>query len=150
MTMEVNHFNCPVCKSEATQKLSIAYEAGLSDIKTTSHGAGIATGHGFFGLGAERTKTTGTSQTLSSQKASPPSKKTYFKPLIAIWIGVAIIASFMGKGSLSNLISSFLWIAGSLAWIIYAYKYNSNEWINLKAQWDKSFICNRCNHQFEV
>jgi hypothetical protein len=40
------------------------------------------------------------------------------------------------------------WIAGSIAWVIFAIRYNRKQWPTLKAIWDNSYVCNRCHHQF--
>jgi uncharacterized protein VirK/YbjX len=49
--------SCPSCKSEATQRLAIVYEHGLSDINTTSSSVGLGIGGGGLGIGGAKSRT---------------------------------------------------------------------------------------------
>lgn len=42
---------CPSCKDENTQRLSLVYESGLSDVNTHSRGVGVGIGGGGIGVG---------------------------------------------------------------------------------------------------
>jgi hypothetical protein len=139
--------NCPSSDSEATQKLSLVYEGGYSDIATTSNTVGLGVAGGRLGIGAGKTRTTGVSQTAASQKAAPPAKKAYVRPLLWIFGGYILASLFFPK---LNAILPYVWIAGSVAWVVQAYRYNSGVWPNLKGIWDRSFVCNRCSHTFEA
>lgn len=139
--------NCPSCSSEATQKLSLVYEGGYSDINTTSSSVGLGLAGGRLGVGAGKTRTTGVSQTAASQKAAPPAKKAYVKPLLWIFGGFILASVFVPK---ATILWNLLWIGGSIAWIVHAYRYNAGIWPNLKSIWDRSFVCNRCSHTFQA
>jgi hypothetical protein len=141
------NLNCPSCSSEATQKLSLVYEGGYADINTTSSSTGLGLGRGGVAVGVGKTRTRGVSQTAASQKAAPPARKAYLRPLMYIFGGMILLNIFMS--SLGTL-WTVLWIVGSIAWVVTAYRYNSGVWPSLKSIWDRSFVCNRCSHTFEA
>jgi hypothetical protein len=140
---------CPHCKSDNIQRLSVVYEGGLSNIDTKSRGTGIALGRGGIGLGVGSSRTKGTSQTAASEKASPPPQKTFLKPLLGIAALFIVLGIVVGK-SVPALIINGGWLAASAAWIYFAFQYNKNTWPALKAKWDNSFLCNRCNAMFSL
>lgn len=142
-------FVCPSCQSDNIQRLSVIYEGGLSDINTKTKGTALGFGRGGIGVGVGASKTTGTSQTAASQRAAPPAKKRYLKPLLAIFGLFIVISIFMGTKS--NLVANalgFVWLAASAGWVYFAFQYNSKTWPPLKAAWDDSYLCNRCNEMF--
>ena len=143
-----SHLDCPSCQSETTQRLSVVYEQGISDIHTSSNSAGVGIGRGGLGFGLAKTKTRGTAQTAISQKASPPPRKRFLKPLGLIFVAYFILSLFGGRGNVLSALFGLLWLGGSIAWIVFAIQYNAKTWPSLKAVWDDSYLCNRCNHIF--
>lgn len=141
-------FACPSCKSDNTQRLSAIYEGGLSDINTKSKGTAIGFGRGGIGVGVGASKTTGTSQTAASQRAAPPPKRGYLKPLLMIFGAFMAMTLFIGKSDVGEPVLIVGWLAASAWWIYYAFQYNSKKWPPLKATWDNSYLCNRCNEIF--
>jgi hypothetical protein len=141
--------SCPSCKSDATQKLSLVFENGLSDVSTTSRSVGIGVGRGGLAVGGGKTKTEGTSQTAASQKAAPPAKKPYLKPLLYIFVAM-IIANIFLTGPVLGPIVFLAWLGGSAAYIFTTRKYNSEVWPDMYSQWDRSFVCTRCSHSFQA
>lgn len=142
-------FLCPSCKSDNIQRLSAVYECGLSDINTKSKGTGIGIGRGGIGIGVGASKTTGTSQTAASLRAAPPAKKRYLKPLLAIFGVFMLVTLFVGaKSTIVEYLLIIGWLAASAGWVYYAFQYNAKTWPPLKATWDNSFLCNRCNDMF--
>jgi len=144
------NLNCPSCASDNTQRLSVIYEHGMSDVNTSSNTAGLGIGRGGLGVGLAKTKTKGTSQTAMSQKASPPPKKPFLKPLGLIFVAYLVLIIFAGNSKIFGGLVGLLWLGGSTAWIAFAIKYNTKEWPQLKSTWDDSFLCNRCNQMFHV
>lgn len=142
--------NCPSCNSDTTQRLSVIYEHGMSDVNTSSKTAGLGIGRGGLGVGLAKTKTKGTSQTAMSQKASPPPKKMFLKPLGLIFVGYIVLSFFVGNSKVFAGLVGFSWLGGSAAWIAFAINYNMKKWPPLKVIWDDSFLCNRCNHMFHA
>ncbi len=142
-------FACPSCKSANIQRLAVVYESGLSNINTKSRATGIGIGIDGLGVGAGGSKTTGTSQTAASQRAAPPAKKRYLKPLLLIFGGFVILSLFMGgKNAIITGTVNIGYLLASVGWIVHAFQYNANVWPPLKATWDNSFLCNRCNEMF--
>jgi hypothetical protein len=139
--------SCPSCKSEATQKLSLIFENGLSDVNTTSRSVGIGIGRGGLAVGGGKTKTEGTSQTAASQRAAPPAKKPYLKPLLYLFGGM-IVANMFLRGPVLGPVVVIAWIGLSIAYVINAKKHNTDVWPVQKAEWDRSFLCTRCSHTF--
>lgn len=145
---------CPSCKDENTQRLSLVYESGLSDVNTHSRGVGVGIGGGGIGVGVGGGKTRGTSQTKLSKKASPPNKKSYWR-IVIIWFVCSIFTSQITVGANSNGISAglsaliFLAASGAALYFCYqTFKFNSDEWPVLVKNWQATFMCSRCGHNF--
>lgn len=142
--------NCPSCHSENTQKLSAVYESGLSNIAAQTHGVGIGLGRRGLSVGAGAASTSGTSQTVVSQRAAPPQKKGFLKPLLKI-LGVSVVAALVVSSlhiPFLGIVVDLAWFAGSGAWVYHALRYNATTWVMLTEEWQKSFLCHRCNHVF--
>lgn len=142
--------NCPSCKNENTQKLSAVYESGLSNTQSKTRGAGLGLGRGGLSVGVGTASTSGISQTAASQRAAPPQKKTFLKPLLKIF-GLAVVAAFVSSAMHMTgleIVVQLAWIAGSVAWIYYALRYNATTWVALNEEWHSAFMCQRCNHVF--
>lgn len=142
-------FECPACHSENTNKLALAYETGLSDVKTRTSGVGIGIGGGGIGLGIGGGKTKGTAQTQASQRAAPPPKKKLVKPLLIIFVITMVLSLlFLSNKTMQDIIT-LAWIAASAGWVAWAFYFNIKLWPPLKRAWDQSFICNRCGNVFQ-
>jgi len=77
---------CPKCESENTQRLEVAFHSGTQNISTTSNSAGVGIGSGGrVGFGGGVTKTSGQSQSILAQQASPPAKLSYKWPVIILF-----------------------------------------------------------------
>ncbi len=142
--------NCPSCNSDTTQLLSTVYESGISNIRTKSSGAGVGIGRGGLSVGVGTGSTSGTAQTLVSQRAAPPEKKRYTKPLLMIFVAyfvVSMVASGLGSHVL-GFMATLVWICATAAWIYHAFRYNAKNWKLLTEQWQNSFMCHRCSHVF--
>ena len=72
---------CPNCNSDNTQRLSAVFENGISTVNNKTHGVGMGLGRGGLAIGAAGASTSGTSQTVLSQRAAPPDRKPYLVPL---------------------------------------------------------------------
>jgi hypothetical protein len=128
---------CPLCKSENTQRLSIIYQSGTQQINTTSRTYGGGGGSG-FGIGGAATTTSGTAQSYLASKAAPPPKKSYK------WIPLIILAAIVvGIFAESVLLGGI--IAGIAAFLGYkSFKYNKEVHPGMRAIWLKSWHCNKC------
>lgn len=134
---------CPQCKSDNTQRLSIIFQSGTQHISTTSTTFGGGGGTG-FGIGSATTTTSGKSQSYLASKAAPPPKKSYkWVPLIVF---VAIVIAIYTQAVLLGAI-----IAGVGGYIAYkAFRYNKDVYPGLRAVWLKSWHCNKCGTIYEA
>lgn len=143
--------NCPKCHSENTQRLSQAFENGLSHINTASKGVGIGVGPDGIGVGVGGAKTSGTSQTAASQRAAPPAKMTYLNPLIGIFVMALVGVLFAGIiWKPLGFFAQLFWVVGSIAYIYRAYQFNAKTWPLLLQDWQNTYVCKRCDHAFLV
>lgn len=141
---------CPSCKDENTQRLSLAYESGRSDVNSHSRGVGVGIGRGGIGVGVGGSKTRGTSQTELSKKAAPPNKKSYWR-IVKIWFVCTIVAQLVGGMMNSSWLTnvSVLATSGAALYFSYlAYKFNNKDWPVLVKNWQETFMCSRCGHNF--
>lgn len=144
------NFICPACKSDNVQRLSIVHQGGLSNIKTKSRGSGIVIGGDGIGLGLGSSKTRGTTQTVASMRAAPPPKKHFLKPLGLITLACLFILALIAKDNspIEQKMTGFVWAVATVGWIAFALHYNITKWPPLKAIWDNSCLCNRCDTIF--
>lgn len=142
------NFVCPACNSDNVQRLSMVYLGGLSTIETRSRGSGLAIGGEGIGIGSGRSKTRGTAQTVVSMRAAPPLKKTYLKPVGLIFFVFAVISLLTINNTIVQQLTEFAWITTTGGWLIFALHYNLIKWPILKALWDNSCLCNRCDTVF--
>ncbi len=60
-----------------------------------------------------------------------------------------LVSMFLGgKSEIVGGVVTVGWLAASAGWIYHAFQYNGKVWPSLKATWDNSFLCNRCNEMF--
>ena len=132
---------CPKCKSKNTQRLEVIYEHGTSDINTTSNTVGVGYG-GRLGAGGAVTKTSGTSQSIIAQKASPPEIRSYSAVIWCSIIGLILLFNAEGFWQLVGL--------GFVVLAIYMgkanFEYNKSEFPKLFEEWEKSWYCNKCGN----
>ena len=142
--------DCPACQSRQTKRLAVVYEQGLSTINAASNTTGLGLGSGGLGVGIARSRTRGISQTALSKKAAPPEKMGYAKPPLLIFVLYALLNIFDSQGdNIANVLAA-VWLCASVACIAIISNYNSKTWPQLKAVWDRSYLCTRCNHIFTI
>jgi hypothetical protein len=133
---------CTSCKSENVQRLSVVYDQGTQNIKTTgrTYGGGYGAGGAF---GGATTHTSGTSRTNSAQKAAPPPKQSFKWAVLCVVLAVILIAAtdFDPLGYLLILGGGFL------GWR--AYQYNKEKHPPLYERWQRSWMCNKCGIIYE-
>jgi hypothetical protein len=139
--------SCPSCKFEVTQRLSLVYENGYSDVHAVSRSIGLEAGDGGLGIGSSSVELRGTTQTAASLRAAPPTKRKYLRRLLYI-LGTAVVISLFVTGPILERIVALAWLGASIFYIRLTYKYNSKVWPSLYQQWARSYICTRCSHIF--
>jgi len=125
---------CTECNSDNVQKLSLVYEQGTQNINATSS---TITNHGFGqGFSTGTTRTSGTTQSITAQRAAPPAKKKIIIPIVAIVAGF-VLAKY---GELWGLLVS---VVGGI-YFYTSFLYNRNVYPRLYANWQNSWLCNKC------
>lgn len=140
------HSPCPKCGSEDAKYLNVIYEAGLSNVNTTSKGAGcnpltilLFPLIGFWSLlfsSFGRAKTTGTVQTVASQKAAPPERKPIAFSVVLMLVGLYFLSS---SAFLGLLLIIFGGLSAYTAWM-----FNSRVLPYQMQVWEQSAMCQRC------
>lgn len=143
---------CPKCNDENVQRLSVAFESGISDVHTSTSGTAIGFGRGGIGIGIGSSKTQGTAQTALSQRAAPPQKASYLRIVKYWFIGALIGAVVLGILNVSKFIEDLfgygIFIVAAFA-LLQAFSFNKNQWPGLFQKWQQSYICLKCGNIFE-
>jgi hypothetical protein len=158
-------FNCPHCGSDQTQKLSVIFQSGTSNIQTESSSLGTGLtgfGRGQQGIIVGSTTTKGVQQTHLAISAAPPAQKS--SPIgsccgcSALWLVVLVIWFGSCMDAKSGL--TFFWcvgggltglgLIGTIGIVIQDNKYNREVWPGLKVAWDASWLCHRCGDKFST
>jgi len=140
---------CPKCSDQNTQRLSLAFESGISDVTTRTSGAAVGIGRGGIGIGIGSSKNKGTSQTALSQRAAPPKKSSYLKIFKYWFIATLLSQIFLRNTTFREIVAVTILVAAGYA-IYRAFMFNRDQWPALHQTWQKSFICLRCSNIFEV
>lgn len=144
-------FNCPSCHSENTQRLSVVYESGISDINTKSRGWIFGMGGGDSGVGITTSKTKGTSQTAASLNSSPPEKMGYWKLQLLLFVICAVLVGmFAQDNKILEKLFTIIWLCVSAFFVYRTFKFNQQQWPKQMRAWENTFQCNRCNEVFTV
>lgn len=132
---------CTQCNSDNVQKLSVIYEQGTQNIRTTGRtvgsGAGIGRGGLGAGFGTATTTTTGKSQSIAAQKAAPPDKKKIIIPIALIAAGLIVLFAIHAFTGIALIA-----IGAFIFWKFT--QYNNTTYPPLYAEWQRSWLCNKC------
>jgi hypothetical protein len=140
---------CPKCKSDNIQRYEVIYEQGTSNININSNtaGAGLGFGGGLrAGLGAAKTKSLGTTQSLIAEKTRPPKGDHYFSGIIMITIIVPPLLVPTGYGWWT-LIACF---AIGIVPVIKIYELEEKKMQKELDEWNNTWYCNKCGNSFIV
>jgi ribosomal protein L40E len=144
---------CPNCTSTDLKKVSLAYQEGLYLVDTRTRLSGVLIGSGGPDMVLGRARARGFRQTELSKLLRPPVKWSYLK--FVLWSGifslVALVAyvnhvmasppsvSVLPVEIYTVLFSSVFVPVGCLLW-----QHNHGTYPRQYAQWNRSFICQRC------
>lgn len=132
---------CSECGSDNVQRVSMAFESGISTVESKTRGVGLAGG----GIGVGAAKTKGVQQSALSQRLSPPRKKGLKWAIISIIFGFIILGAASGGGKLLGLL---LMVIGGLMGYM-AFRFNKSDYPALLNKWQSSFYCNVCGSMFQ-
>jgi hypothetical protein len=146
---------CPNCRSTDLKKVSLAYQEGLQRVSTCTRLRGVAVGSDGPDVVVGRATTRGTQQTEISKALTPPKKWSYVKlfgwsVLVFLSVGWIVFYVHTVDTNSSSVLSLSLGIYGILGigmfigMCILFWKHNHSTYRRQFAQWEQSFICQRC------
>lgn len=144
---------CPHCRSSDLKKVSLAYREGLYRVNTRTRLRGLLFSEGGPEVLAGRATTRGIQQTELSKGLSPPRKRSYGR--LILWF---TIITFVALGAYVFFVASshppvstlplriyvFLAPVIFLILVISFWQHNRTAFPIKYAQWNRSFICQRC------
>lgn len=142
--MTVDTICCPECGSDNVQRYSVAYQSGVSDVTSNTVGVGF---NGKVGVGAAQTNSVSVSAMAAS--TAPPEKKSVIKTFL-IFGFLSVILQVLIKEILPNFLGFISIVAYLLGpYMAYSnYKWNNEVWPELRDEWERSWVCLKCNHRF--
>ena len=146
---------CPKCNSTDLKKVSLAHEEGFFQSEGRTRLRAVAVGSGGPDLVVGRATTRGTEKSALSKKLAPPAKWSYLKVvgwsvlvfLFAGWLVFYVNTVTTNATTVSSApLTFFALISGAIfALLLFlVWRHNHSSYQTQYAQWDKSFICERC------
>jgi hypothetical protein len=146
---------CPKCNSTDLKKVSLAYQEGLYRSKARTRLSAALVGGGGPDLLVGRATTQASQQSALSKQLSPPTKWSYLKVgswsvlgfLCIAWLVfyVNTVATNSSTVSSSPLTIFVLISAVIFAFVVFlVWKHNHSTYQRQFAQWEHSFVCQRC------
>ena len=144
---------CPECKATNVQRLSLVFKQGTSSIQLMSTSLGLGVGGGQLGIGGATTATAGSQQSLLAQQMAPPKKKDQALGGCVLVVGAVLLTfGFLaGERVIIPLIIIGVPVVVAGFWAMQrADSFNKKEYPLRVATWERSFLCLRCGHTFEL
>ena len=147
--------HCPNCNSTDLQKVSLVYQEGLSRVNAHTRIRGVVVGSEGPDLVVGRATTKGTQQTDISKALTPPKKWSYGKLfgwsllvfLSVGWIVFYVNAITKNSSSVSSTPLTIYSVVSTGVFVLVVvlfWKHNLSTYPRQYAEWDRSFICERC------
>ena len=144
---------CPSCNGTDLKKLSLAYQEGRVRVDTRTRLRGVVVGEGGPDVVVGRATTRGMQQTELSKHLSPPAKWSYLK--LVLWSAfvsfvalVVYVRSVMSSPSPASSLPVKLYaVLAPVAFLLLValfWRHNHSTYQSQYAQWNRSFICERC------
>lgn len=142
---------CERCGSDYVQKVSLAYDSGITN--SVSNVGMVGAIQGGFGGGGGLAATS--SQSALSAELAPPRKKGVFGGLFLM--ALALLALFVFAGPMSTFGIGGAWVAwlfvvafAALAVLrfVAVRKFNNTVWRDAIDEWSNAFICMTCRNTF--
>ncbi len=146
---------CPKCNSTDVKKVSLAHEEGLFRSEGRTRLRAVVVGGGGPDLVVGRATTRGTEQSALSKKLTPPEKWSYLKVIgwsVLVFLCSGWLVFYVNTVTtnattvLSAPLTAFSLISGAVFVLLlfFVWKHNHSTYQRQFAQWDDSFICQRC------
>jgi hypothetical protein len=147
--------HCPKCNSTDLKKVSLAYEEGLYQTEGRTRLRAVAVGSGGPDLVVGRATTRGSQQSDLAKKLTPPMKWSYLKVIgwsVLVFVCVSWLVFYVNTVTTNaRTVSSFpltfftLISAAIFAFLLFfVWRHNHFTYKQRYAQWDRSFLCERC------
>jgi hypothetical protein len=144
---------CPSCNGADLKKVCLAYQEGLSRVKTRNRLLGLVFGHSGPGVLVGGAAGRGVQQTELSRTLKPPVKWSYLKLALR-----SVLVTFVAFGAYIVFVASSTPPVSTLPMKLYVFlapvvflvlvfsfwQHNHSTFPREYAQWDRSFICQRC------
>jgi hypothetical protein len=148
--------HCPNCKSTNIKKVSLAYQEGLQHVSTRTRLRGVVVGSDGPDVVLVRAITTGTQQTAISKALTPPKKWSYLKLIgwsVLVFLAGGWIVFYVNTiaNNSSSVYSPPLAVYAALFAVVFvvlflsSWNHNHSAYPQQYTQWDRSFICQRCD-----
>ena len=146
---------CPNCKSADLKKVSLAYQEGLQHVSTRTRLRGVVVGSDGPDVIVGRANTKGKQQTEISKALTPPRKWSYLKLFgwsVLVFLSVGWIVFYVNtitknSSSVSSVpLGIYAVLSAGLFVVLFFLYWNHNHstYPRQYAEWDVSFICERC------
>lgn len=146
---------CPNCRSTDLKKVSLAYQEGLQHVSTRTRLRGVVVGNDGPDVVVGRATTKGTQQTEISKALTPPKKWSYLKLFgwsLFVFLSVGWLVFYVNtitknSSSVSSVpLAIYGVVSAGLCVVVFFLYWSHNHSIYPRqyAQWDRSFICQRC------
>jgi len=146
---------CPKCNSTDLKKVSLAYEEGLYQGHERTRLSAAMVGSGGPDLIVGRASTRASHQSVLSKRLKPPTKWSYLKVgswsvLAFLCVGWIVFYVNMVRTNATTVISQPLVLFGFFAAVAFVgllfltWRHNHSIYEKRFAEWDRSFICQRC------
>ena len=146
---------CPKCNGNSLKKVSLVYQEGLYQSESRSRLRAVVVGSGGPDMVVGRTTTRGSQQSALSKNLTLPVKWSYLKVigwsvLVFVCIGWLVFYVNTVTTNATTVSSAPLTLFALISGAIFApllflvWRHNHSSYQTQYAQWDKSFICERC------
>jgi hypothetical protein len=144
---------CPNCHTSDLKKVSLAYQEGLSRVRTKSRSRALLFGEDGPNVIMGTAVMNGMHQTELSRALRPPRKWSYGKLLL--WAGIVsvialiffthtVISSSSRVSALPAIAVGAMGLGAFLILLLLVAKHNLLTYPRQYAEWDRSFVCQRC------
>jgi hypothetical protein len=146
---------CPKCNSNDLKKVSLAHEEGLFRSEGRTRLRAVAVGGDGPDLLVGRATTRGTEQSALSKRLTPPLKWSYLKVIgwsvlvffCAGWLVFYVNTIATDATTVSSTPLSLFALISAAVFVLllfFVWKHNHSTYQRQFAEWDSSFICQRC------
>jgi len=146
---------CPKCNSNDLKKVSLAYEEGLFRTEGSTRLRAAVVGAGGPDLIVGRATTRASHQSALSKRLKPPTKWSYVKVIawsVLLFLSGGWVVFYINTitKNASSVGSPALAAYGVIAAVTFAFiaalllRHNVSVYPKRLAEWDRSFICQRC------